>query len=233
MATRSPTAGLSALNALPDISFQSLMHACCATAPFTQRMLAQRPFPTQESMFRASDSVCDRLRRTDWLGAFAANPRIGGVCRAAGRQRRAAAWNEGEQAGVAHAEYSVRRELAELNERYFEKLGFVFMICATGKSAGEMRDQSVRRLRNTTDRRVVQAAQEQRKITRTRLQKALRELCGEEGMVEMRRDVAIACKDQNAPFMGSLAEVRRGKDAMKPLTPFIVKRLLAAQSGLK
>lgn len=86
-AARSPTGGLpalNALNALPESSFQSLMHACCATSPFAQRMLAQRPFVTHESLFRTSDSACDQLRRADWLEAFAAHPRIGGACRAGG-----------------------------------------------------------------------------------------------------------------------------------------------------
>lgn len=115
----------------------------------------------------------------------------------------------------------MRRELAELNERYFEKHGFVFLICATGKSAGEMRDQLVRRVGNSTDQEVVEAAQEQRKITRIRLQKALRELGGRrEAMVEVRRDVVSTCNDRNAPFLRDLTEGRRGEDAMKTLDTF-------------
>lgn len=34
--------------------------------------------------------------------------------------------------------WQVLKELAELNEQYFTKFGFVFLICATGKSAVEM-----------------------------------------------------------------------------------------------
>jgi len=56
---------------------------------------------------------------------------------------------------------------------YEEKFGFIFIVCATGKSAEEMLDLCRRRLNNNADKEVRIAADEQRKITEIRLKKLL------------------------------------------------------------
>lgn len=169
---------IAALNALPEASFRSTIHSCCSSTAFVDAVARERPFTDEAHLFRASASAWNGLPRSAWLEAFAAHPRIGGLERRAA-QGKFALWSSREQAAVTDAAQDVRAELAELNESYFAKHAFVFLICATGKSAEEMRDQIKVRLCNDTDREVAVAAAEQVKITQLRLQKVLADLCGE------------------------------------------------------
>jgi len=56
---------------------------------------------------------------------------------------------------------------------YEEKFGFIFIVCATGKSAEEMLELCRRRLKKEADSEIRIAAEEQRKITEIRLKKML------------------------------------------------------------
>lgn len=88
--------------------------------------------------------------------ALAAHPRIGDRPDAAGRDAR---WSRTEQSGTAGAGEEVRRALAEGNVAYERRFGHVFLIRATGRSAGEMLAELRARLRNDagTERAVVRA----------------------------------------------------------------------------
>ena len=60
------------------------------------------------------------------------------------------------------------------NRAYEERFGYLFLTCATGKNAATILEELERRMQNdpATERRV--AIDEQRKITRLRLEKFLR-----------------------------------------------------------
>ena len=79
------------------------------------------------------------------------------ICRR--RNRRASA--------RAHAD--VLSELADGNEKYFERFGFIFIVCATGKTAPEMLQLLRDRLANDRAAELRIAAEEQAKITALRL----------------------------------------------------------------
>lgn len=64
-------------------------------------------------------------------------------------------------------------ELAELNRQYEEKFGFIYIVCATGKSTEEMLSILRERLGNNADEELRNAAAEQAKITALRLNKLL------------------------------------------------------------
>lgn len=68
---------------------------------------------------------------------------------------------------------TVRAELAEANRTYESRFGYIFIVCATGKSAEEMLALVRSRLRNDAETELRVAADEQRKITRLRLEKLL------------------------------------------------------------
>ena len=87
------------------------------------------------------------------------------------KNSRTADWSAGEQAGVSSASDEVIQGLAEGNDAYFEKFGFVFLICATGKSAAEMLEALRRRLPNERAQELKNAAQEHSAITKIRLEK--------------------------------------------------------------
>jgi 2-oxo-4-hydroxy-4-carboxy-5-ureidoimidazoline decarboxylase len=85
-------------------------------------------------------------------------------------------WSEGEQGGaVAQANEQVLVDLKRLNEDYDQKNGFIFIVCATGKTAPEMLEILKSRIDNSRDEELKNASIEQMKITRIRLNKLVNE----------------------------------------------------------
>ena len=82
-------------------------------------------------------------------------------------------WAAGEQAGVEPAGDRVRAELAAANREYEQRFGYIYIVFATGKGAEEMLALARERLRNDPDVELRAAAEEQRKVTRLRLDKLL------------------------------------------------------------
>ena len=68
---------------------------------------------------------------------------------------------------------SIKQELEKHNREYEKKFGYIFIVCATGKSAQEMLVLIRQRLKNTPQIEINIAAWEQNKITNLRLKKML------------------------------------------------------------
>ena len=58
-----------------------------------------------------------------------------------------------------------------MNDEYEKKFGYIFIVCATGKSAEEMLSLLKQRLKNKPDEEIKIAAAEQNKITHLRIEK--------------------------------------------------------------
>ena len=170
------------LNRLDDGAAARQLLQCCGSTRWAAQMAASRPFGDPGEMVQAADRVFATLERADWLEAFAAHPAIGGAGAAggeAGRAGRAGAaaaeatadWSRHEQKLVAHATDETRRRLADLNRAYEARFGYIFIVCATGKTGAEMLALLERRLDNNPDTELQIAANEQTKITHLRLQK--------------------------------------------------------------
>ncbi len=136
-------------------------------------MAESRPFDLLENLFRTSERTWFSLSSVEWLEAFASHPKIGSSKPAPKQKKRSAQWSAGEQSGVKSVAEDVRGELAEANRLYQEKFGFIFIVCATGKSADEMVAICRARLGNSAETEMRLAAEEQRKITEIRLNKLL------------------------------------------------------------
>ena len=174
MSDRSTGLTLEDLNGLPDPLFLEHMAACCGSERWQLDQLAKRPFSDVEALLAAAEQAADLMTEQDWLQAFSHHPRIGDV--EALRRRfgaRSGSWSESEQAGVEGTEDSILERLAEGNRRYEQRFGYIFIVCATGKTAAEMLELLEARLDNDRDQELVIAAGEQRKITRLRLLKLL------------------------------------------------------------
>jgi len=63
-------------------------------------------------------------------------------------------WEGDEQKGANTASEDTLQQLADLNAKYLAKNGFIFLICATGKSAVEMVQALQLRMRNDKDTEV-------------------------------------------------------------------------------
>ncbi|MEA2173507.1 MAG: 2-oxo-4-hydroxy-4-carboxy-5-ureidoimidazoline decarboxylase, partial [Blastocatellia bacterium] len=88
---------------------------------------------------------------------------------------KAQSWSEEEQSGTRQASQELLSELTEANRAYEAKFGYIFIVCATGKSTEEMLALLKERLPNDPDAELRNAAAEQSKITQLRLKKLLKE----------------------------------------------------------
>jgi OHCU decarboxylase len=131
-----------------------------------------RPFSAPDALFAAADQVWAGMHEEDWMQAFRAHPRIG-ERKAAHASAQSSAWSRQEQQSVETSEETVLRQLAQGNARYEELYGFTYIVCATGKSAKEMLAILDRRLGNSRETELREAAEQQRQITQIRLRKWL------------------------------------------------------------
>jgi OHCU decarboxylase len=166
------------LDALPAAEAAELLRACCGASRWVEGMVARRPFATEDNLLLAADELWWSLGKADWLEAFAHHPRIGESRAAAGQNDRARDWSGREQAGMAEAARAVRDQLAAANAAYDERFGYICIICATGKSATELLEITQSRLSNSPGVELRIAAEEQRKITRLRLEKLVHDSTG-------------------------------------------------------
>ena len=159
---------LDQLNALSDDAAVAELLRCCGSTRWARMMASARPFATANDMFAVADRIWLSLGPDDWLDAFRAHPRIG-ESGGSGRSGGSGVWSDQEQAGVRTASDTVRDRLAEGNRRYETRFGYIFIVCATGRSAEEMLAMLEQRLTNQPDDELRVAAEEQRKITRLRI----------------------------------------------------------------
>lgn len=161
---------LAYLNELADEAAAEELLRCCGSRRWVAAILERRPFADEATLFQAADEIWFALDEADHLEAFAHHPRIGEK-QIRDRFASTEAWSKGEQSGVSAASEEVIQGLAEGNRAYDEKFGFVFLICATGKSASEMLQALQARLGNSREQELENAAREHSQITCLRLQK--------------------------------------------------------------
>ncbi|MFC5864491.1 2-oxo-4-hydroxy-4-carboxy-5-ureidoimidazoline decarboxylase [Acidicapsa dinghuensis] len=159
-------------NALREPEAIRLLTHCCASNRWAHSMLSMRPFAKEADLYHAADEVWSTMREQDWLEAFAAHPRIG-ERKAAVASLQSAAWSQQEQSSVDLAQASILSELAVGNALYEQQFGFIYIVCATEKSSEEMLAILTRRLGNTREEELREAAEQQRQITQIRLHKWL------------------------------------------------------------
>lgn len=159
-----------------DEDFMQKMRECCGSQAWCQAMRARRPILDQAQLKSQAEDAFDQLSASDWLEAFSCHPKIGDVdslrMKFAGNEK----WSHGEQSGVSTANDNVIERLAKGNKDYEERFGFIFIVCATGKSAEEMLCLLEDRIGNERDHELTVAASEQRKITHLRIDKLIAEI---------------------------------------------------------
>ena len=172
MRSKDPAATrLAWLNALSAREATQEFLKCCGSKRWARAMTQRRPYAGVDDLTLTSDKIWWSLVRSDWLEAFRSHPKIGDKKAAENVSTQSQEWSGQEQAGVASAAQQTRDELARLNREYEAKFGFIFIVCATGKSADEMLANLRRRLQNEIETELPIAAAEQAKITEIRLKK--------------------------------------------------------------
>lgn len=156
---------LSAEEAIPPVL------ACCGSLAFAERIVAARPYAALDELLRKADEVWASLGEADWLEAFACHPRIGESRE--GGSGQFSAWSKEEQAKAKAAPTEVLDVMAEKNREYEARHGFIYIVCASGRSADELLGILERRIGNPTAVEIRAAAEQQRQITNIRMRKWL------------------------------------------------------------
>ena len=166
---------LKRLDALAEPDARAAFLRCCGSRRWAEAMARGRPYADEHALLAAAERAAGPLVRADWLEAFSHHPRIGDRGSLAERFPPTAGWSTSEQSGVAGAGEHVLRALLEANREYEARFGYIFIVCASGKSASEMLALLRERLPNQPEAELEIAAAEQRKITAIRLKKLLSE----------------------------------------------------------
>jgi allantoicase len=142
----------------PGLAFWKFFE-CCESARWANEMVAAGPFASWSEVEESAAQIWKLATREEILEAFAAHPSIGD--------------HEGaeEQAGVRTASETTLQELSRLNREYTSRFGYLYIVCATGKSGEEMLTLLRQRLNNDPEEELAIAAEEQRLITQLRLRK--------------------------------------------------------------
>ena len=164
---------LESLNSLTISDANEQFETCCGAANWVEKMNQNRPFQNKEDLYQKAESIWYSLSSKDWLEAFTHHPKIGNIDSLRKKFHNTKSISKDEQSGINDAAESTLKDLAESNQLYQNKFGFIFIICATGKSADEMLALIKIRLNNNANAEMLNAAKEQNKITQLRLEKLL------------------------------------------------------------
>lgn len=164
---------LKELNNLGETNLRVAMINCCGSSKWVSKMVVGFPVEDELGLYFLATKCWDACNKIDYLEAFTHHPKIGDIDSLKKKFVSTATWASGEQAGVIAADEETLEQLQEGNKLYEEKFGFIFIVCATGKTAAEMLDLLKQRLLNNKADEIKIAAAEQHKITLTRLEKLL------------------------------------------------------------
>ncbi|MBL7742565.1 MAG: 2-oxo-4-hydroxy-4-carboxy-5-ureidoimidazoline decarboxylase [Chitinophagaceae bacterium] len=161
------------LNTLPKERLVEELTRCCGSSAWVKKMLPFFPADDLVELLEDAEEQWWKCREEDWKEAFAHHPKIGDIDFLKKKFASTAQWASGEQDGVNMASQKTIEALAEGNQQYKDKFGYIFIVCATGKSANEMLENLQARLLNDPKEEIEIAADEQNKITKLRLEKLL------------------------------------------------------------
>ena len=164
---------IDALNRLPAEEARVVLERCCGCRRWVEQMVARRPFVNLNHLLGIAQAFWMGLAPDDWREAFAHHPRIGDLESLQRRYATTADLASREQAAVATASRVTLEALSEGNRAYEERFGYIFIVFASGRGADEMLTLLRQRLGNEPETELKNAAQEQWKIMRLRLDKLL------------------------------------------------------------
>ncbi len=167
---------LSSYNKLDKAEARKLLLTCCGSEKWADGLMNKFPFDSESKLVAiAENRWYEQCNEADWLEAFEHHPKIGDTKSLAEKFASTSHLAGNEQAAVNSASQSLIEELAHANKEYESRFGFIFIICATGKTAAEMLRLLLDRLTNSREEELDIAMGEQHKITLLRLKKIIDE----------------------------------------------------------
>lgn len=164
---------LNELNILPSQLRDQELTKCCGSSAWVQNMSSIFPVANEQVLYEQAERIWFECDEEDWKEAFRHHPKIGDISSLKEKFANTSKWAEGEQAGITQTNDQVLEALADGNRLYEEKFGYIFIVCATGKSAVEMLSMLQSRLYSSAKDEIKIAMGEQNKITLIRLKKLL------------------------------------------------------------
>ena len=161
------------LNSLSTDKAWEEFFKCCGSTTWAKLLANKKPFKNKEELIHTSDSIWAICSTQDGLEAFTHHPKIGDLKNLEKKFASTKEWAGGEQSGVNTATHDTLVALAQGNETYEKKFDYIFIVCATGKTADEMLALLNVRLKNDTETEMKIAMNEQNKITHLRLEKLI------------------------------------------------------------
>ncbi|MGK0362797.1 MAG: 2-oxo-4-hydroxy-4-carboxy-5-ureidoimidazoline decarboxylase [Bradymonadia bacterium] len=163
---------IDALNAAQPAVVQAMLLKCCGCVRWTRDVTAARPFADRDGLFATADAAWRDASQAEVCEAIGHHPPIGAdVDALRAKFAQTAEWSSGEQAGIEGASEATLTALRDANVAYHARFGFIFLVCATGKTAAEMLALLQARIGNDPADEWRIARGEQAKITRIRLDK--------------------------------------------------------------
>ena len=164
---------LSEFNELSKDNIKAALLKCCGSTNWVNRMTEKHPFKSEDELFNIAERNWHECSEEDWLEAFSHHPKLGDLGSIKQKFANTSEWAGEEQSGAKSAAPEIIEELAMANIAYEKKFGFIYILCATGKTAKVM--LSILRIRLNNDRQteLKMAMEEQNKITKLRLEKLL------------------------------------------------------------
>jgi 2-oxo-4-hydroxy-4-carboxy-5-ureidoimidazoline decarboxylase len=146
---------------------------CCGSQAWADALSSQRPISEEASLVQASAAIWLALPEDAWQEAFDSHPRIGQRHAQTRATDESLQWSAQEQRSALSEEEAARLALQEANHRYEQKFGRIFIVCASGKTTGEILAVLETRMQNDTATELREAAEQQRQITQLRLRRWL------------------------------------------------------------
>lgn len=156
---------------LPDEKKKELLKQCCGSPAWVNKMLTVFPVEDLVEFLDVTEQKWNECTEQEQMEAFEHHPKIGDINSLKERFADTAGWAAVEQSGVVSSNEKTLQDLAKGNQEYENKFGFIFIVCATGRSAQEMLADLNSRLNNSKNEEIKIAAAEQLKITKLRLER--------------------------------------------------------------
>ena len=165
------------LSSLSEAERTETLHRCCGSTRWSHELSIRISIEIPDSierLFMLSEEIWSSMDKVDYLEAFSHHPQIGAdPDKLRERFQKTHTWSANEQSGMSGASESTIMRLAQGNTDYLDKFGYIFIVCATGKSADEMLALLEARLPNDPIDELKNAAAQQAKITRLRMEKLI------------------------------------------------------------
>jgi len=165
---------LNELNCLPDSQAESKFLECCHSQWWAKKMIEARPFESKENLINTAEHVWSKALEVDILEAFSGHAQIGDLSKK--NDGKAHELTQKEQGQVTQTSSLILEQLKKLNDSYFEKFGFIYIVFATGKPAEKMLEILQARISNTREQELSNGSAEQNKITKLRIDNLVEEL---------------------------------------------------------